>query len=499
MKKYLVLLIILFPFIRPAVANNQKSMHDMAMKGIDFASSLQFKKAVEIFDRMIELEPDNPQPYFLKSATFFWMYSSDMHNEQLGEEFKNHSYKAVEIAETRLEKNENDIDALFYLGGAYGSLGRYYGIQKSYLNAYWYGKKGMNILEDVVELDSTYYDAYLGLGIYHYLADVLPRFVKILSFLLGIDGDRERGINELNIAARKGIYTRSEALFFLGAIYTYREHEYDKALEIWNSLLEKYPGNPGVLIHMGATYSRMGECQRALDIYNEVLVKLKDEMLTPISSIHYQMGNVYFKMNEFDKAISAFLQSIETDSLYSGNRRWTYSWSNYWLGQAYEMKKDTLNAKKYYQMIEEDDNDRPFRRARERLENPLSQIDIDLTIAQNNIDCSQYEEAMQRLDKLLSAKNGLSRGRIKEIEYNKGQIMFYRDQINSAIQQFNILLAEEWIKDEWYWGWGHYYRGCAYLKLGMTEKARDDFEIALETDSRSLEDRIKKELMLLDE
>jgi tetratricopeptide (TPR) repeat protein len=226
---------------------------------------------------------------------------------------------------------------------------------------------------------------------------------------------------------------------------------------------------------------------------------LKDEMLTPISSIHYQMGNVYFKMNEFDKAISAFLQSIETDSLYSGNRRWTYSWSNYWLGQAYEMKKDTLNAKKYYQMIEEDDNDRPFRRARERLENPLSQIDIDLTIAQNNIDCSQYEEAMQRLDKLLSAKNGLSRGRIKEIEYNKGQIMFYRDQINSAIQQFNILLAEEWIKDEWYWGWGHYYRGCAYLKLGMTEKARDDFEIALETDSRSLEDRIKKELMLLDE
>jgi len=253
----LLILLFLFLFLQVSYATND-SLHTMAIRGIDYASSLKFTKANEIFDRMIAMDPKNPQPYFLKSATYFWMFSSDMHNEALGEEFKDHSYKAVEVAEERLDENDEDIDARFYLGGAYGSLGRYYGIKKSYLNAYWYGKKGVNILEEVVEQDSTYYDAYLGLGIYHYLADVLPRFVKILSFVLGIDGDRQMGINELNLAATKGVYTRTEASFFLGAIYTYREREYQQALEIWDKLLQRYFDNLGVLIYLGVTYLRMG-------------------------------------------------------------------------------------------------------------------------------------------------------------------------------------------------------------------------------------------------
>jgi tetratricopeptide (TPR) repeat protein len=249
---------------------------------------------------------------------------------------------------------------------------------------------------------------------------------------------------------------------------------------------------------MGATYSRMGQCQRALDIYNEVLVKLNDEMLTPISSIHYQMGNIYFKMNEFDLAIASFLKSVETDTLYSGNRRWTYAWSNYWLGYAYEIQQDTIRARKYYRLIDEEESDRAYNRAQDRMADPLSQQDIDLIIARNNINCAQYTQARQKLDKILADHPGLSRTKVREIEYYKGQIMFYQNQVNSAIQKFNDLLAEESVEDEWYWEWGHYYRGRAYVKLGMTEQARNDFEIAADTDSRSLEDRVKKELMLLD-
>ena len=196
------------------------------------------------------------------------MFSEDMKNEEVGEKFRDLSFEAVEIAEARLEKNENDIDAIFFLGGAYGSLGRYYAMTKSFLNAYWYGKKGKNYLEDVVETDSTYYDAYLGLGIYHYLADVLPKFVKILSFILGIEGDKEQGIQEIKIASEKGLYTKTEAMFFLGALYTYREAKYEQAIEIFDKLLEKYPQNPGALLSLGRCYSRMGQCELAEASFN---------------------------------------------------------------------------------------------------------------------------------------------------------------------------------------------------------------------------------------
>ena len=497
MKKYFIPIILFLMTTSGLYGSNNDSLHAMALRGIDYASTLQFNKAVKTFDKMIAMEPENPQAYFLKSATYFWMYSADMHNDQLGEEFKDLSFKAVEVAEAKLEEDEDDIDALFYLGGAYGSLGRYYGIKKSYLNAYWYGKKGVNILEEVIELDSTYYDAYLGLGIYHYLADVLPRFVKILSFILGIDGDRSLGIQELKLAAEKGVFTKAEAMFFLGAIYVYREREYDKAMDIWNSLLKKYPENPGVLIHLGATYSRMGRCQKALEIYEKVMGSLKKEMLTPVSSIHYQVGQVYFKMNEFDKSIASFLKSIETDTLFSGNRRWTYAWSQYWLGQAYTITGDSVKAHKFYSNIEEKDSERVYKMAQDRLENPYKDFNIKLAMIRNNINCSDFSSALVKLDQLKNSGNELSSNDLHEIEYYNGQIMFLQGRYNHAIQQLNLVIENESAEDYWCWYWSYYYRGKSYLKLGMAESALDDFDMASDTDSGFLTDRIKKEYMLL--
>ena len=497
MKKINIPIIIFLFALSNLHASMNDTLHVMALRGINFASGLQFDKAVETFDKMIEMEPENPQAHFLKSATYFWMFSSDMHNEELGEEFKNLSYKAVEVAEAKLETDEDDIDALFYLGGAYGSLGRYYGIKKSFINAYWYGKKGVNILEDVVELDSTYYDAYLGLGIYHYLADVLPRFVKVLSFILGIDGDREQGIRELKLVAEKGVYTKSEAMFFLGAIYVYRERDYDKAMLIWDELLIKYPENPGVLIHVGATYSRMGKCDQSLEIYDKVLAKLNEKMLTPVSSIHYQMGQVYFRMNMFDKSIESFLKSIETDTLFSGNRRWTYGWSQYWLGRSYDMIGDTTKAKKFYSNINESDSERAYDRARDRLEESFSEIDREIVIIRNKIDCFDLDSALIRLDDLSKTHDNLDNYRMFEINYYKGQVMYLQNRYNHAIQQFNALLDDESSEENWHRYWSYYYRGKSYLKLGMVQKALEDFEVAEESDSNNLTDRVKKEYMLL--
>ena len=100
MYKILLLTAGLWAFIQ----GQDRTIHDLSLEGIDYASTLQYKKAVAVFDRIIEREPDNPQGHFLKSAVYFWMFSADMHNEQLGEEFKDLSLKAVEVAERSLHK-----------------------------------------------------------------------------------------------------------------------------------------------------------------------------------------------------------------------------------------------------------------------------------------------------------------------------------------------------------------------------------------------------------
>ena len=122
---------------------------ELVNQGIDLVYNMKFEEADIKFDEMIRINPENAQGYFFKSGNYFWWFSINIQNDEIGEKFKEFSFQAVKIAKKMLDKNENDIDALFYLGGAYGNLGRYYGMTNSWLKAYWYGKKGKNYLKKV--------------------------------------------------------------------------------------------------------------------------------------------------------------------------------------------------------------------------------------------------------------------------------------------------------------------------------------------------------------
>ena len=124
MSRFLLISLSLILFCTSLRAQDSTALN-LAIKGIDLGSNLHYKESYEVFQELIELEPENPRGYFLRSAIYFWMFSEDMKNEEVGEKFRDLSYEAVEIAEAKLDENENDIDAMFFLGGAYGSLGRY--------------------------------------------------------------------------------------------------------------------------------------------------------------------------------------------------------------------------------------------------------------------------------------------------------------------------------------------------------------------------------------
>jgi len=71
----------------------------LALKGLDLGSNLHYKESYKVFQKLIELEPDNPRGYFLRSAIYFWMFTEDINNEEVGNKFKDLSYEAVEVAE----------------------------------------------------------------------------------------------------------------------------------------------------------------------------------------------------------------------------------------------------------------------------------------------------------------------------------------------------------------------------------------------------------------
>ncbi len=494
----LIQLILILSLCFPLFADEEEDrVRDLALKGIDLATNLHYQEADDIFKEIVRLQPKNPRGYFLRSATYFWMFSEDVKNEEIGDKFRDLSYEAAEVAEARLEENDEDIDAMFFLGGAYGSLGRYYAMSKSFLNAYWYGKKGVGYLEDVIEADSTYYDAYLGLGIYHYLADVLPRFVKILSFVLGVDGDKELGIVELDLAARQGFYTKTEAMFFLGAIYTYRENEFEKAIVIFNDLLKRYPNNPGALLSLGRCYSNMGDCDRAIEAFEKVLINKEGQSRLPRGSIFYQLGDVYYKKNDFNNAAENFLLAIESDTAEVGKRRWIYPRSQYKLAICYTILGDTTRAREYLKQISEDDNERTFERAQERLVKSWSEFEIALIKAENLRECNQYDASLYSLNEIERSYSNTNDPDVKmnlvEVAYRKAEIYYEKQQYDKAIPQFQNIIALENDKKEWMDHWSYFYLGNSYKSLGKYAEAEEAYDEAEDTDNDRLLEKIEKE------
>ncbi len=167
-----------------------------------------------------------------------------------------------------------------------------------------------------VEIDSTYYDAYFGLGVYHYYADVMPKLVKTASRLIGVEGDRRQGLYELKLAAEKGSYARAEAAYFLGKIYAYMEEDHQKAHECFRFLSTQYPENAGFLLDLGESLRRSGKLDEAQETFVAAL-QLTSEDAFPISVklAHYRLGNVFYEKNEYEKAIKRFRDALECKAM----------------------------------------------------------------------------------------------------------------------------------------------------------------------------------------
>ena len=88
-------------------------------------------------------------------------------------------------------------------------------------------------------------DAYFGIGLYKYYADVAPAAAKVLRFLLLLPGgDKQEGLAQMLRARNGGRLLQGEADYQLHLIYFWYERQPARALELLRGLQKRYPGNP---------------------------------------------------------------------------------------------------------------------------------------------------------------------------------------------------------------------------------------------------------------
>jgi tetratricopeptide (TPR) repeat protein len=181
----------------------------------------------------------------LNAVAIWWQIQLDPRDRTNDTRFLAEVDSAIDVATAWTLREPNRAEAWFYLGGAYAAKAQWRALRGERLAAARDGKRIKESLEQAVALDPAMADAYFGLGLYHYYADVAPTVLKMLRWLLLLPGgDREAGLEEMLRARHSGQLVRSEADYQLHVVYLWYEKEPHRAVEFLDELTARHPHNP---------------------------------------------------------------------------------------------------------------------------------------------------------------------------------------------------------------------------------------------------------------
>jgi tetratricopeptide (TPR) repeat protein len=378
---YLVLLLL---FLGTSAAKSQwisdPAVDARVKRGIDDIYNIDFEKADKEFAEVVRLVPDHPAGYFFQAMTQWWRILSNFTDESHDAGFIVMLDKVVEMCEKRLEKNENDVTALFFKGGAVGFKGRLRANRGAWLLAANDGLVALQAIRKANKLEPNNYDVLLGMGMYNYYAEVVPDQYPVVKplmlFLPG--GDKKKGLEQLELAAAKARYAKVEAMYFLLQTYFTYEKQFVRALELSRELHARYPKNPLFHRMYGRCYVSLGYWAEAFQIFNEVEERYRNHQMGyddyDAREAYYYIGRHYFLAGRLDDALKNLYRCDEISRNTDKNGSSGFmSMANLTIGMIYDLQKKRGSAIAQYQkVLNMKEYENTYKEARRFMEKPYS-------------------------------------------------------------------------------------------------------------------------------
>src|SRR5262245_827563 len=181
----------------------------------------------------------------LEAVGVWWQIQLDPASVAHDTQFQSRVDAAIASAEAWTARDPERAEAWFYLGGAYGARAQWKVLRRERLGAARDGKRIKEALERALALDPRLQEAYFGIGLYHYYADVAPAAAKMLRWLLLLPGgDKADGMREMMRAREHAELLGDEADYQLHVIYLWYEKQPQRALALLTNLRDRHPRNP---------------------------------------------------------------------------------------------------------------------------------------------------------------------------------------------------------------------------------------------------------------
>jgi tetratricopeptide (TPR) repeat protein len=237
----------------------------------------QLDSAQVVIEDAAALAPGDPRIGLFRFRVLRENYPDDINEEERAQRLAPPILAALEqaiaSADSILKRNRKSPAGLLYRGWGYMMKAQVHAIANQIWPAGSAARKGKGDLDRYLSRHPGDPDAGVIVGGYLYFADILPRLVKFIKFLVRIPaGDKDRGLELLTAGTRADSYTATDALVVLGVIDYMFEGEIDEASRIFTELADRYPYNPRVVELMGSTALIYPELSvRSIEVQSRVI------------------------------------------------------------------------------------------------------------------------------------------------------------------------------------------------------------------------------------
>jgi hypothetical protein len=151
--------------------------------------------------------------------------------------------EAKRLAKARLALDANDHDALMAYCVASGIETDYASlVDKKYFRAYSLSKETQRYAHRLLSLNPPAYDGYLTLGAVEYVVANLNFFFRLFIRFDGIEGSRQKSIEDLKKVVESGRYLAPYAKILMSVVYL-RENKLQKSLALLKEMERDFPEN----------------------------------------------------------------------------------------------------------------------------------------------------------------------------------------------------------------------------------------------------------------
>jgi len=267
---------------------------------------------------------------------------------ELAREFDSAISRAIAISREQVARAPDDAQARYELGAALGLRASFMAtVDGSVLAAMRAAREAFDAHEKVMALDARRADAGLVIGTYRYLVAVMPLPLRLLAYMVGFGGGREKGLEFVEKAAEYGGDNEADSRIALVLLYN-REARYDAALGQLQGLRSRFPRNRLLWLEAGSTLlraDRPAEAEQMLDAGIEMLARdSRPRMLGEEALWFYRRGAARAALERYDEAERDLRRSIDANG-----RRWVQGRAHYELGRIAFMESHTEQARAHLQ------------------------------------------------------------------------------------------------------------------------------------------------------